>query len=224
MPVMDGLEAAQAIRRREAERQTGARIPIVAISANATQADRDFCFACGMDDHIAKPFTLAELKQKLEKWIPTPPVRLAESATRLVGTPSPGAPTFHLLDAEALRAFEELQMPDQPSIIKELIESFLRTAPQQLHLIEALLEENDDKGSIIAAHGMKSASAAIGLAALSDAFKSIETCVDNGKWDEAMLSVRQTGYVLKKSIDELTLFMMNFGRFESQDINPGVKY
>ena len=156
MPVMDGLEAAQAIRHREEALHT-ARIPIVAISANTTQADRESCFASGMDDHIAKPFTLAELKQKLEKWLPTGEFSINPSAARPVTTAGAGAgaraPRYQLLDVEKLRAFEDLQMPGEPSIIHELIDSFLRSAPQQLHLIGALLSENDHKGSIIAAHG-----------------------------------------------------------------------
>jgi signal transduction histidine kinase/HPt (histidine-containing phosphotransfer) domain-containing protein/ActR/RegA family two-component response regulator len=206
MPVMDGLEAAQAIRQREGALRT-VRIPIVAISANTTQADRESCFASGMDDHIAKPFTLAELKQKLEKWIPTQPYPVSAGAARPVATAGAGAPRFQLLEVEKLRAFEDLQMPGEPSIIHELIDSFLRTAPQQLHLIGALLSENDHKGSIIAAHGMKSASAAIGLTALSDAFRSIEVLIDGAHGDEASLAVQRTAHVLNKSLHELSVFV-----------------
>ena len=64
MPVMGGVEATQIIRRREVERGLP-RLRIVAMTANALEADRDACLAAGMDDYIAKPFKAAELGEKL---------------------------------------------------------------------------------------------------------------------------------------------------------------
>jgi len=64
MPVMGGIEATQIIRRREVERGLP-RLRIVAMTANALEADRDACRAAGMDDYIAKPFKAAELAEKL---------------------------------------------------------------------------------------------------------------------------------------------------------------
>ncbi|HLO63839.1 MAG TPA: response regulator [Azonexus sp.] len=60
MPEMDGLEATRRLRRREGERALP-RCPIIAMTANAMQDDRDQCLAAGMDDFIAKPFRADEL-------------------------------------------------------------------------------------------------------------------------------------------------------------------
>jgi CheY-like chemotaxis protein len=68
MPVMDGFEAAIEIRRRE--QATGVHVPIIAITANALPADREACFAAGMDDHVAKPVTLSELRRVVDRWLP----------------------------------------------------------------------------------------------------------------------------------------------------------
>jgi PAS domain S-box-containing protein len=66
MPNVDGLEASRAIRR--AETVTGTHIPIVAMTANALEGDREMCLAAGMDDYIAKPVQLADLRRVLATW------------------------------------------------------------------------------------------------------------------------------------------------------------
>ncbi|HEV8114818.1 MAG TPA: response regulator [Acidimicrobiales bacterium] len=65
MPVMDGYQATHAIRAGEGE---GARVPIIARTANALAEDRDRCVASGMDDHLAKPITRASLERALSLW------------------------------------------------------------------------------------------------------------------------------------------------------------
>jgi CheY-like chemotaxis protein len=76
MPEMDGFEATREIRRRE---QEGSRIPIVAMTANVMQGDRERCLAAGMDDYISKPITRDRLELVLERWVPAgaEPGRLA---------------------------------------------------------------------------------------------------------------------------------------------------
>ncbi len=68
MPVMDGFEASTELRRRE--QATGGHVPIIAMTANALPEDREACFAAGMDDHVAKPVTLAELRRVVQRWLP----------------------------------------------------------------------------------------------------------------------------------------------------------
>jgi PAS domain S-box-containing protein len=65
MPVMDGLAAARAIRAAESG---GLHVPIVALTGNAMPGDREACVAAGMDDYLAKPFSLAALKAVLDRW------------------------------------------------------------------------------------------------------------------------------------------------------------
>jgi CheY-like chemotaxis protein len=65
MPEMDGFTAAREIRKREG---TDRHTPIVALTANVLEEEKQKCFEAGMDDHLAKPFRKADLQQILQKW------------------------------------------------------------------------------------------------------------------------------------------------------------
>ncbi len=71
MPEMDGYAATAAIRSRESLDPSGPRLPIVALTANAMQGDRERCLAAGFDDYLSKPMRQADLVRMLEQWIDT---------------------------------------------------------------------------------------------------------------------------------------------------------
>ena len=68
MPEMDGYEATGLIRQRL---PAAHRIPIIAMTANAMQGDRDRCLAAGMDDYVPYRFRDAQLADVLRRWVPT---------------------------------------------------------------------------------------------------------------------------------------------------------
>jgi signal transduction histidine kinase len=68
MPQMDGFEATRRIREEEAARGWP-RIPIVAVTANAFRDDRERSLAAGMDDHLAKPFRLEDLRARIAPFL-----------------------------------------------------------------------------------------------------------------------------------------------------------
>jgi two-component system sensor histidine kinase/response regulator len=67
MPEVDGFEATREIRRAESAR--GRHVPIVAMTANALEGDREQCLAAGMDDYLAKPVQLAALRAVVERFV-----------------------------------------------------------------------------------------------------------------------------------------------------------
>jgi signal transduction histidine kinase/CheY-like chemotaxis protein len=67
MPVLDGFHASALIRELEG---TTRHTPIIAMTANAMQGDRERCLAAGMDDYMPKPVTLAALDATLRHWLP----------------------------------------------------------------------------------------------------------------------------------------------------------
>ncbi|TAM58614.1 response regulator [bacterium] len=69
MPEMDGFEATRAIRRAEA--RSGEHVPIIAMTANALEEDRRACIAAGMDDYVSKPVDFVQLREVLQRWLPS---------------------------------------------------------------------------------------------------------------------------------------------------------
>jgi HPt (histidine-containing phosphotransfer) domain-containing protein len=84
MPIMDGFETTQMIREREQSQGSGTQaphIPIIAITANAMQGDRERCLAAGMDDYMAKPVKLDALRAVLQRWVVAPDSSVQSAAS-----------------------------------------------------------------------------------------------------------------------------------------------
>ncbi|HEU4845076.1 MAG TPA: response regulator [Burkholderiaceae bacterium] len=97
MPVMDGFAATSEIRRHEQQQGRGRSLPIVAITANALQGDRESCLAAGMDDYLSKPFTQLALGQTIGRWLKLPraalqPPLAGATPARAAATATPATP------------------------------------------------------------------------------------------------------------------------------------
>lgn len=103
MPVMDGFAATAEIRRHELQHGQGRTLPIIAITANALQGDRESCLAAGMDDYLSKPFTQQDLGAAMSRWIALP-----RAAMQHHGDVAPAAP-------EGGQAERRAPLPHTPS-------------------------------------------------------------------------------------------------------------
>ena len=72
MPEMDGFAATAAIRALEAEDSARRHLPIVALTANAMEGDRERCLSAGFDDYLAKPFRQQDLLATVQRWSAQP--------------------------------------------------------------------------------------------------------------------------------------------------------
>ncbi|WP_291993051.1 hybrid sensor histidine kinase/response regulator [Candidatus Accumulibacter sp. ACC003] len=92
MPVLDGFEATAQVRAWQRDGRLPRRLPIIALTANAVDGDRERCLAAGMDDYVSKPFTRARLAATLQRWLPDPAPANATATASTDRSPAASAP------------------------------------------------------------------------------------------------------------------------------------
>ncbi len=159
MPEMDGLEATRAIRRLPG---TSARIPIIAMTANAMRGDDALCYAAGMDDYLAKPVDAERLLATVSRWagrsggmpLPTP-----------VPLPKEREPSL-VVDAAKLAELREIM---GESDLNTLLSTFFRDTPVHLRRLHKACETADLETIEREAHTLKGAAGSVGFNEMADA-------------------------------------------------------
>jgi two-component system sensor histidine kinase/response regulator len=170
MPVMDGFQAAAAMR--QLEKQLGrSRTPIVALTANAMEGDRERCIAAGMDEFLSKPFTLAQLAGVLGRWAQQPQLR----------QPLPAPPEGRAdgrLDFKIISAIRSLR---SPRLLERMVDLYDQHAPRLLGEGKAALAAGDAGRFGRVAHELRSSSASLGGKSLAEICKDCETMARQGQ-------------------------------------------
>jgi len=180
MPMLDGYEATEAIRRYEAA-QGQPRVPIIALTANAVDGDREKCIAAGMDDYLSKPFTRQQLGEMLAKWSThgakaTSPPAAATTAIPPGPAMSAMAPrnTEPPLDRAALNNIRALQRPGSPNLLGKLIHVYISSSQELMASLRDGIAQADSEAVRKAAHALKSSSANLGAKQLAGLCKDLE--------------------------------------------------
>ena len=175
MPEMDGFEATARIRELESHRRmTGpqARLPIIALTANAMAGDRERCLAAGMDDYLSKPYFTNDLHTMLVRWIHAEATPAAASPSNQAGQPvTPAGPVIDLSMLQSIRA---IQAEGAPSIIEKVMRVFIDDAPRLLTAMQVALASENASALRMAAHSLKSSSASLGAAELAKFCAQVE--------------------------------------------------
>ena len=159
MPEMDGYEATSEIRRRE--ESEGRCTPIIAMTANAMQGDREKALEAGMDDYVSKPVKVKELAVVLERWLLQDEDKVGHD-TSAAGAASGTAAPNGSIDRSVLEGLRELQEEGEPDVLKELIKLFLEDVPSQLKALREAGEKDDAKSVERTAHTLKGSSSNMG--------------------------------------------------------------
>jgi two-component system sensor histidine kinase/response regulator len=181
MPEMDGFEASVEIRRREG----GTRhTPIVAMTGNAMEGDRDRCLAAGMDGYISKPVRIEELQAALQRWLPT---EEAPVGARAAAAGADGHATAPVVLDEAV--LSDLA-PGEPDVVAELIDQFLDDAPTRVHVVRTAVTQRDAAGLRQAAHLFKGEAGSIGARELEAACARLEAMGASGNLASGLQALR----------------------------------
>lgn len=171
MPVMDGLTATAELRRRE--KNVGSpRIPIIALTANAMEGDRERCLAAGMDDFLSKPFSQQQMAILLKRWLGMHV--LPEHDAR-------DAAPLPLIDAGVLRNIAGLA---RPALLNSMIDLYLRHSPPLIDAIEAAAAKIEPEVLSQALHSFRSSTANLGGVRLATLAKECEALVRHGSFGE----------------------------------------
>jgi two-component system sensor histidine kinase/response regulator len=172
MPVMDGFEATAQIRQ-----QGGRHIPIIALTANAMDGERERCLASGMDDYLSKPVRADELLKKLQYWLKAPPQIQAELMENELMSSSNvrGA-----LDQFASSMREEGIERDEVDL---LFGSFLETSATLMKDLELAIKDRDGRLVEATAHALKGSFATFGFRPLANLAGELEQAGKRPGWD-----------------------------------------
>ena len=181
MPVMDGFAATGEIRRHEREAGRARTLPVIAITANALQGDREACLAAGMDDYLSKPFTQQQLAAVIGRWVALPvlaerhhddppEMTIAAPEPTPAPAPAPGDPVNHA----ALENIRALSRDGGDALVQKVINAFMGDTPRHLNALRQAVNAREAEHLRRLAHSLKSASANIGAARLAALCRDLE--------------------------------------------------
>ena len=190
MPVLDGMEATQVIRQKEAA--SNAHIPIIAMTAHAMTGDRERCLESGMDEYLSKPIRSKHIADKLAQFFGAdadPAAATSETTTEL--------PSESMIDWDAAR--ELVQGDDE--LLVELLEATLVEVPNLLTLIGKELTGSDYATAATTAHSLKGSLLAIEATIPAQTAKTLETALldNNATAAHSALSDLQKQFALMQT-------------------------
>jgi two-component system, sensor histidine kinase and response regulator len=178
MPVMDGYEATQIIRKEE----RFSSLPIIAMTANAMRGDREKCINAGMDDHIPKPINPNGLLSTLAKWVSPRENSDEEIAASEISTVSKADKALSKL--EGIDVNFGLSMVDgDVETYKMFLVRFFESNITAYEKIQKALDANNLKQAEFLVHTVRGGAGNIGAKILSKVGESLEIAISNNQID-----------------------------------------
>jgi PAS domain S-box-containing protein len=189
MPEMDGLEATRRIRMLEGP---VARIPILALTANALPAEFERCIASGMDGFVTKPFQVELLWSEIARIL----------AERAAGGDSPplSVPRSPLVDRAVLNDLQDRFNPEQ---VAGLLADYVVDAQNRRADFARWAAAGDRVRVQTEAHGLKESSANFGLLSLRNMAEAVELACQDGRWGDALHLLAELPERLAETVAEL---------------------
>ena len=158
MPLMDGFAATAAIHDRAEDAN---KVPIIALTANAVDGDRERCIAAGMQDYLSKPITVEKLHGTLSKWL-----RAEHNGTERHGPDS--------IDTASLNNIRNLRGVGGDKMVRRVINLYLESSSTLVEELCLGLSRGNAEAVRQGAHALKSSSQNVGACALATLSQKLE--------------------------------------------------
>jgi len=189
MPGLSGLETAQKIRERQLEPTSNLfrhSMAIIAMTASAMQGDREKCLAAGMDDYIAKPVRLEDVRIAVERWGAQVGCGLCKPQEPTTARSTGGEPTDQgkerPLPADLNHLFSMCNADREAAA--ELVDLYITQTSAQLEQLEAAVEAQAAEEIRRIAHSCAGASSSCGATSMTEQMRALEALANQGKLSE----------------------------------------
>ena len=200
MPEMDGYAATAEIRRRQ-ESGLLPLFPVIALTANALESDREKCLKAGMDDYLAKPFKAQDLLSLLKNWL-----KLSELQHKDNSQEQNLAST---IDISVLNALKSLNGSSNDEIVTRIVKIYINNAGDLMRKLEQAFEKNDIAGIRMASHTLKSSSHQVGAHKFAELCRIIENDARAETYDQTGATLDVLRQQLDRTYDELEAYLVS---------------
>ena len=174
MPVMDGIEATRQVRNPQSS-VLDHFVPIIAMTANAMESDRESCLAAGMNDFVSKPVSKDALHRTLIRWLSK-----EEDGGEILHieavTPQDAPNEVAIFDQEGIM----LRVEGDCDLARLIMKTFLEDIPLQIQALKAQVIAGDQRGSGCQVHSIKGAASIVGGERLRAVAQEMERAADAG--------------------------------------------
>lgn len=180
MPEIDGFTAAEVIR---AGGETTHRPKIIALTAYSAKAERERCFASGMDDYLQKPVTKNDLINILNQHFSPEKLALNLDLEENFGQHS----LAEIITPDILQNLLTIESRGEKNFVFEILQIFCENAEKQITALKADLQKQDAKSIARRAHSLKGSSANVGLEKLTTAFENLQASAVFENWTQIVV-------------------------------------
>jgi EAL domain-containing protein (putative c-di-GMP-specific phosphodiesterase class I)/signal transduction histidine kinase/DNA-binding response OmpR family regulator len=195
MPEMNGYDLVREIRLIDQDRQ--GHTPIVAITANALEADVEKCFSVGVDDLIAKPVELEDLRDALLKWLP----QAAQAKDETDSVASLDLELGSPIDTKVLTQ----STGDKPELHRHLLQSYWQALDNEIDNVQQAFAWKNHEQIAEYTHKLKSSSRSLGAMIMANICEQLETAANEANWGELELLMPQ----LHRDAKETSAYIAN---------------